>query len=190
MSKAPTGSIDRPAALRSALRSLVAERGLHATAVSAVAERAGVAAGTLYVHYPSKDALVLAAYVEVKRELAESAVARVDHRRPPGERFEELWMAVHGYLKQDPEQARFLLQIDASPYGSQGAQQQAPEGQNALGEFIAAPDMSPLLLPLPPRVLYDLALGPAVRIAANEEITKEEDLRTVAQACWRAVTVS
>lgn len=190
MSKDSTESIDRPAALRSALRSLVAERGLHATAVSAVAQRAGVAAGTLYVHYPSKDALVLAAYAEVKGELGGSAVAKVNHSLPPGERFEELWMAFHEHLKRDPEQARFLIQIDASPYRIQAAQQQAPEEPNALGEFIAAPDMSPLLLPLPPGVLYDLALGPAVRIAANEEITKSKDLRTVAQACWRAISVT
>ena len=41
---------DRPAAIRRALRDLVAERGFHGASMGAVAKEAGVAAGTAYVH--------------------------------------------------------------------------------------------------------------------------------------------
>ena len=41
----------------------MAERGFRGTSMSAVAERAGVAAGTAYVHYASKDELIVATYV-------------------------------------------------------------------------------------------------------------------------------
>jgi len=55
-------SMDRAAAVRSALRTLVARHGFHGASMSAVAREAGVATGTAYTHYTSKDELVLAAY--------------------------------------------------------------------------------------------------------------------------------
>jgi AcrR family transcriptional regulator len=41
---------DRAAAVRAALRTLVAERGFHGASMGAVAREAGVATGTAYVH--------------------------------------------------------------------------------------------------------------------------------------------
>ena len=55
-----TSAMDRPAAIRRALRDLVAERGFHGASMGAVAKEAGVATGTAYVHYESKDELVYA----------------------------------------------------------------------------------------------------------------------------------
>ena len=61
----PTGEIDRPAAIRLALRDLVADRGFHGASMSDVARRARVAVGTAYVHYESKEELVYATYLAV-----------------------------------------------------------------------------------------------------------------------------
>ncbi|MGZ4707901.1 MAG: TetR/AcrR family transcriptional regulator, partial [Acidimicrobiales bacterium] len=58
--------VDRAAAVRAALRTLVARNGFHGASMSAVAAEAGVGTGTAYVHYASKDELVLATYLEVK----------------------------------------------------------------------------------------------------------------------------
>jgi AcrR family transcriptional regulator len=54
--------VDRAAAVRGAVRTLVARNGFHGASMSAVASQAGVATGTAYTHYASKDELVLAAY--------------------------------------------------------------------------------------------------------------------------------
>ena len=62
--------VDRAAAVRGALRMLVARDGFHGASMSAVASEAGVATGTAYTHYASKDELVLAAYREAKAQLA------------------------------------------------------------------------------------------------------------------------
>ena len=51
-------TLDRPAAIRRALRNLVADRGFHGASMGAVAKEAGVATGTAYVHYESKEELV------------------------------------------------------------------------------------------------------------------------------------
>ena len=54
----------REAILAAALR-LIARLGLHAAPMSAVAREAGVAAGTLYLYFPSKDAMINALYLEL-----------------------------------------------------------------------------------------------------------------------------
>lgn len=110
---------DRAALVRSALRTLVAANGLHGTAMSAVAAHAGVATGTAYVHYASKDDLVLAAYREAKLELGRAATAQVDPAADPSVRFEQLWLGVYRYLSTSPDRAQFLVQIESSPYARQ-----------------------------------------------------------------------
>ncbi len=69
-------TIDCTAALRQALRTLVARHGLHGASMSAIAKEAGVAQGTAYVHYESKEQLLVAAYLELKREMGTSGVRR------------------------------------------------------------------------------------------------------------------
>lgn len=42
---------------------------------------------------------------------------------------------------------------------------------------------------LPPEVLYDLGMGPAVRLVAAEEELTEEQWTALGEACWQAVAV-
>ena len=83
--------------------------------MAAVAERAGVAAGTIYVHYGSKDELILATHHEVKQELGRAAAATINPADPPAERFRLLWRSIYGHLAHDPDRARFLVQIESLP---------------------------------------------------------------------------
>ena len=59
---------DRPAAIRAALRRLVARHGFHGASMSAVAREAGVAAGTAYVHYESSLRVQVAGRTETSRD--------------------------------------------------------------------------------------------------------------------------
>ncbi len=179
--------LDRAALVRRALVELVAEGGFHGAAMAAVAERAGVATGTAYVHYSSKDELVLAAYREVKTELG--AVAAAATGSDPRARFIALWRAIFDHCAADPFIARFLVQVDASPYAAAAHDAVMNDPQNELALLAAAEDMQPLIADLPGEVLYDLGLAPAVRMAARQDgSVRCVDLDTMASACWRAVT--
>ena len=178
--------LDRAAAVRRALRALVAEHGFHGASMSAVASHAGVATGTAYTHYESKDELVLATYLETKAELAAAATEELDPEAPPAARFRSIWLAAHRHLARNPEHARFLLQVDASPY--KAAAHAAAGDDDPLVAQAAAPDIVATLLPLPLDVIYELGLGPAVRLAAAGTELGDRELETVASACWRAIT--
>jgi AcrR family transcriptional regulator len=181
--------VDRAALVRHALRSLVAERGFHGASMSAVARHAGVATGTAYTHYASKDALVLAAYRETKAELGAAVTDALDPREEPEARFRQIWLALHHHLARHPEHARFLLQVDHSPYRHDLHAVVMAEGDPLLAA-VTAPDITARLLPLPLEVLWELGFAPAVRLAAGmEEISlDEEQLGEIAGACWRAVS--
>ena len=53
---------------------------------------------------------------------------------------------------------------------------------------VALPDVAVRLLPLPIDVLYELALSPAVRLAAAGIELTQAQLDEIADACWRAVS--
>jgi AcrR family transcriptional regulator len=179
--------VDRAAAVRGALRALVARSGFHGASMSAVAGEAGVATGTAYTHYASKDELVLAAYCETKAHLAVAAMAGRDASAEAAAQFHGVWLATYRHLKANPDHARFLLQVDHSPYRA-AAHQAAIAAGDPLAAQAAAPATAALLLPLPLDVLYELGLSPAVRLAAGETELTDEQLDQIARACWRAIT--
>lgn len=180
--------IDRAAAVRAAMCTVVAQRGLHDASMATVARAAGVATGTAYVHYASKEELLFATYLEVKRRLGDAAVAVVDPDAPAEEQFGQVWSAALEHLLANPEHARFLVQLEGSPLAAEAHQRSLAVGGDPLLAFGAADDLAAQLVELPGTVLYDLSIGPAVRLAASGETLDDEALSALRMACWRAVT--
>lgn len=181
--------VDRAREVRVALRRLVADGGFHGASMGAVAKEAGVGTGTAYVHYASKDDLVVAAYLETKRELGVAATAQVDPGAPPHERFVSLWLAVHAHFTANAQDARFVVQVEHSPYMAHAHDDARAADDDPLIAAATAPDLVALLAPLPLTVLWELGIAPAVRLAAaGMELTRQE-LTATAEACWRAITV-
>jgi AcrR family transcriptional regulator len=180
-------TVDRAAAVRRALRALVAARGFHGASMSAVAAEAGVATGTAYTHYASKDDLVIAAYLETKAELGAAATAGLPEGGDIADMFRALWLNAYRHLAGRPDHALFLLQVDASPYRAKG-HEIAMEGDDPLIAVAGVREVAELLLPLPLEVIYELGLAPAVRLAAGGEDLSDEQLAAIADACWRAIS--
>lgn len=181
-------SVDRAEAVRQALRALVAEHGFHGASMSAVAAEAGVATGTAYTHYASKDELVLATYLETKAELAVAATSGLDPASSPQELFRDMWLGTYNHLAANRDHALFLLQVDCSPYKEPAHEAAMARDGDPLVEAAAAPEIVSRLLPLPLEVLYELGLAPAVRLAAAGAELSPRELRTTADACWRAIS--
>lgn len=157
--------------------------------MSAVATEAGVATGTAYTHYASKDELVLAAYLETKAELAVAATVGLEASAWAAERFRGIWLAAYRHLVADRERALFLLQVDCSPYRAGAHEAALAGGGDPLVDQAGAPDIAAQLLPLPLEVLYELGLGPAVRLAASGTELGDDELTAIADACWRAISL-
>lgn len=95
------------AALLAAARALFAERGYEATTLKAVAERAGVAVGTVFVHVPDKAMLLVEALHDDLARVLEAARAA-----PPGaprDRILHLARHLYTYYAEDPALSSVLV---------------------------------------------------------------------------------
>lgn len=182
-----TPGVDRPAAIRRALRNLVAERGFHGASMGAVAKAAGVGAGTAYVHYESKEELVYATYLELKAELSDALLVDLDHSAEPDERWRHLLTRAYEYLAAEPERARFLTQLEESPYYAEAHSRLVAAG-DPLAEVGRSQDLAEILVPLPYEVIYALSFGVPVRLIAAGVRLEPEEVDLLVDATWRAVT--
>ena len=182
-----SSAVDRPAAIRRALRDLVAERGFHGASMGAVAKEAEVATGTAYVHYESKDELVFATYLEIKEGLGAAVLAEFDAAASPFDQWDHMLKKAYGFLSEEPERARFLSQLEESPYYEEAHARLVAAG-DPLTEVASSEGFAPLLVDLPNQVIYALSLGVAVRLIAAGVQLKDEELDTLVIATWRAVT--
>jgi TetR/AcrR family transcriptional repressor of multidrug resistance operon len=182
-----TPSVDRPAAIRRALRDLVAERGFHGASMGAVATEAEVATGTAYVHYDSKDELVYATYLEIKGELGAAVLEEFDATASPIDQWSHMLKTAYAFLSDEPERARFLSQLEESPYYEEAHARLVAAG-DPLAEAARSENFTSLIVDLPYQVIYALSLGVAVRLIAAGVQLKDEELDTLVTATWRAVT--
>lgn len=109
------GERTRDALLDAALR-LFAERGFHGTAVPDVARAAGVAAGTVYRHFASKEELVNVLYRRCKLALMRGLFGAVRVDDPAREQFAGFWAALAAFAGSDPRAFAFLELHHHGPY--------------------------------------------------------------------------
>ncbi len=87
---------------------LFAERGFHGTRVPEIAGRAGVAVGTIYRYFPTKEALVNAVYRDRKQAFAAAMAHAVDPAAVPHDQAGALWRASVGWAQANGAAFRFL----------------------------------------------------------------------------------
>ncbi|TDT15538.1 TetR family transcriptional regulator [Ilumatobacter fluminis] len=179
--------VDRPAAIRKALRDLVAERGFHGASMGAIAKAAGVAAGTAYVHYASKEELVYATYLEIKAALGSAALDGIDPTAPPADRWRHVMTRAYEFFAAEPERARFLTQLEESPFYAE-AHDRLIAGGDPLVALAEADDLAPLVVELPWQAVYGLSLGVVVRLVAAGATLTSAELDRLIEATWRAIT--
>ena len=107
----------RDAILAAALR-LIARFGLHNTPMSAVAREAGVAVGTVYLYFPSKEAMINALYLHVledrNRSLYSGAPAAPGTQYDQRDALWETWHALARWHLEHEEGSNLIAQCRAS----------------------------------------------------------------------------
>lgn len=185
-----TVAVDRASLVRRALVEVVAERGLHGASMSTIAQAAGVAVGTAYVHYADKEDLLLAAYREVKADLGAAAAGAASPSDTPRERFLRIWHAVADHLSQDPVRARFLAQVAVSPYSRSARDAVMDQPDEGFSRALDTCELADAFVDLPPEVLFDLGIGPLIRVTAAREQLSRAQWAALGEACWRAVATN
>ncbi len=126
------GAATRERLLRAAA-GIVARDGMEAATTAAIASEAGVAEGTLYRHFESKDDLLIAAYRQMKQEVFVDAAAGVDVDAPPPERLKRTWKAIYNAYRANRDAFAFGHRFAESAL----AEREGGEASRAIGRMVA-----------------------------------------------------
>jgi AcrR family transcriptional regulator len=103
-------SEDKRNAILAAAAEVIAERGLGAP-TSAISSAAGVAEGTLFTYFKTKDELVNALYREIKLDLADAMMADFPRRSSIRNRMQHVWNRYVDWGVANPQQQKALQQL-------------------------------------------------------------------------------
>lgn len=82
---------DRRRAILEAALALIEERGLKGATFELIAQRAGVARGTVFNYFPNKEAILVAYFATQLGELARRVAERRERHALPGEPRSTVW---------------------------------------------------------------------------------------------------
>ena len=173
---------------------LLAEQGFHGAPMAQIASHAGVAAGTIYCYFESRDVLIRELYHDIEgrinAQIEEGAAASIPIRH----RFNLVCSVLLNYFIDHPLEFRYVEQFHNSPYGTEHRRDKLL-GRN--GEAQPCRDLFLLgisegvIKDLPLVVLYAMTFGPLV-IQARDHILGFVVLdKTLIErnidACWDGV---
>src|ERR1700675_1105592 len=106
-------SEDKRNAILSAATKVFAERGLGAP-TSAISQAAGVAEGTLFTYFETKDELINALYREIKLELADAMMSDFPRKKNVRTKLRHVWDRYLNWGTANPKQRKVLAQLQVS----------------------------------------------------------------------------
>lgn len=104
--------------LASALK-LFVNNGFHGTPTSKIAKEAGVANGTLFHYYPTKDDLIVSLYVAVKSEMSAFIDSKTEAADDFQTRFQSQFIHALHWALEHPDEFQYIQQFYASPYANE-----------------------------------------------------------------------
>ena len=187
------GTSDKRCAIIRATLDLVAEHGFHGAPMALVAERAEVAAGSIYRYFENKDDLIDETYLY----LVERFFTVVMEHYPAGDsvrnRFLHIGKGLVFYCLDAPLEFRFLEQFHNSPYGVAHRREKffGKKDKDIITELFTEALESGIVKDLPLPVLYALSFGPLRDICRDhilQFIELDDTLITCCtEACWEAL---
>jgi AcrR family transcriptional regulator len=107
-------SEDKRNAILDAATRLFAERGPAAAPTLEISKRAGVAEGTLFTYFETKDDLINSLYREIKLELADAMMSDFPRKKNVRTRLRHVWDRYVKWGIANPKQRKVLAQLQVS----------------------------------------------------------------------------
>jgi len=123
-------------AIHTAAMKLVIETGFSGLKMADVAKEAGMATGTLYIYYGSKNQLINNIYLKTKREIVALLVDPSHRSETFYTTFRNMWFAYFAFCYQNPEKMLFVEQFLYSGYIEDSIYNKIEEMVSPLDQFL------------------------------------------------------
>lgn len=185
---------DKRELLLQATLELVAKHGFHGAPCAAIAEQAGVAAGTIYRYFENKDVLINELYLSLENRINTALLEGYSEEMPFRERFLHVVRGLLKFFIAAPLEFKYIEQFHHSPYGvafrrdRMLGQTESESCCCIYSELFTQGVAQQVIKDLPRVVLFDLAFGPIISVARNHILgfiqLDDTLIEQIAGACW------
>ena len=185
---------DKREAILNATLELINKHGFHASPMSMVAKEAGVAAGTIYHYFESKEELINALYLNHKEKLLKISLIQDDTSKPYKERFRHFFYALFEFYVKNPKEFMFAEQYKKSPFYQQVPKDKIAEFEQPILDFLKKGVFTRQFKDIPPKLMLTLILSfissMAVLDINREMIIDYTVLDVILNVCWDGLKYS
>lgn len=182
---------DKRCAIIRATLELVAEHGFHGAPMALVAEKAGVAAGTIYRYFSNKDDIIHEAFSYLEARYYAAVQEQYPEEGPVRERFLHIGKVTIRYCTESPLEFRFLEQFFNSPYGVAHRREKIFGKGDIITDLFNEAKIAQIMKDLPLPILFALAFGPLLDICRDNILgffeLDEPLIAASVEACWDAL---
>jgi len=186
---------DKRGEILGAALQIIAEQGFHGAPMAMIAEKAGVAAGTIYCYFESKDILIKELYRDIEEKLLEALREGYQTERPIRERFLHLGTGFLKYWSTHPLEFKYMEQFHNSPYGA--ALRRGRFAKETKDNCLPYPILfeqgisQQVIKDLPDVVLFALAFGPMITLTRDHIlgfiVLDDQLIEKTITACWDGI---
>ncbi|MGV3642476.1 MAG: TetR/AcrR family transcriptional regulator [Adhaeribacter sp.] len=186
-----TGLTDKKAAIFESTLQLIREHGFHGTPMSLIAKKAGVAAGTIYHHFDSKDTLICELYEHVVRQMLDALLQHDEEKMPYEERFFNFFISHCLFYIEHPCALFFMEQFVNSPYNNGSGRADTERSPGTFRHLIQYGVNQGLLRDMDYRIIGSLVHGAVVSTAKVHLCRKislgQPELRQITRMIWDGI---
>jgi len=167
----------------------IARNGLSASTAS-IARRAGVASGTLFTYFPSKEALLNELYLELKREVYGRVNANFPASASLEHRARHLWTQFLAWALERPEHRKVSVLLNLSEILTPKTRAEALALRGQSEDVLAEISRRPPLRGLPPQFVSSFMAAiqeTTIGVVARQPKRRDELIARSFQVFWRAV---
>jgi TetR/AcrR family transcriptional regulator, repressor of fatR-cypB operon len=170
---------------------LIVEHGFQGATMAMIAARAGVAAGTSYLYFESKDVLIKELYREIEEKIRAFLQEGYSTEIPFREQFLHIGTKLLQYCIDNHLDFRYLEQFHNSPYGVDCRRDVIlgeTENKDIFKNFFMQGRDQQVIRNLPLVVLFALAFGPLLLVARDHILgfieLDDSLIEQIVTACW------
>lgn len=167
---------------------LIKENGFHGTPMSLVAKRAGVAAGTIYHYFESKEKLICELFGYARKQVIAVVEKEDCNTIPFKDCFFNVWLGLYTFYRENPNVFKFFEQFTNSPFSAGRTELEQDEFYQLLFRFFERGISEGHLRAVSPKILGVLAHGniiSTVKLQALGKLTLlEGELEQIPQILW------
>ena len=156
---------DKRQAILDATLRLISKNGFHGTAMSKIAQEAGVSTGSIYHYFDSKDELIDELYKAIKRKSARAILENLDQTQPLKTQIRQILRNVIRYSIRHPQESAFVEQYMRSPYYHPGIDAELSQDYQPLHACFERARREMIIMDYPQDVLNILTLAVATSLA-------------------------